>query len=83
MTIDEQLAEDRRLYGSSFEHVTRDGKRTRLDPSTVRLKTQVDDVVELAVKTTVDRCARKAAEMIVGYSVAALIVGVCIGSFIG
>lgn len=40
MSVDDQLARDRRLFGESFERVDRDGTRTRLDPSTVTIRRQ-------------------------------------------
>jgi hypothetical protein len=37
VTIDEQLGEDRILFGISIEERTADGQRRRLDPTTVRV----------------------------------------------
>jgi hypothetical protein len=38
LTLDEQLAEDRILYGMSFEECTAEGTRRRIDPTTVRMR---------------------------------------------
>lgn len=54
MTIDEQLRRDRDIYGMSFERLV-NGKRERLDPTTVKCvtvknKKEVVDMSKVIIK---------------------------------
>lgn len=49
--VDAKLAEDCHLYGTSYARIDADGTRTRIDPATIMIEPQPDDLdYELATK---------------------------------